>query len=573
MKTDLIHLQVMWSRLLAMVEEQAQTLIRTAFSVSTREGGDVSAGIFDPHGRMLAQAVTGTPGHINSMAMAVPHFVERFPVDSMRDGDVYLTNDPWKGTGHLHDFTFVTPVFHRGKVVAFFACTSHVVDIGGVGFSPEGKTIYHEGLRLPIMPFAVEGKVNGWLIDIVRNNVREDTQVVGDMYALAACNDNAVVSLKALLDEFSLVDLAEVRDFIFENTRLAMLDAFQSLPKARASNRMRTDGYDKPVDLACSVTIEEDRVVVDFDGTSPVSEFGINCPLCYTAAYASFAVKCVVAPKVPNNSASLDMIVVQAPEGTIVNAPFPCPVAVRSVIGHLVPDVVFGCMHELLPGKAPAEGAGSLWGVKAGAGRGLTDSDASGGHRHNFMMMSLHSGGMGARATMDGLAATPFPSGVKNIPVEVTEAITPLVVWRKELRQDSGGIGAFRGGLGQTMEVGSRDGSAFAILATFDRVNHAPRGRDGGGDGANGRLYLDSGQLLKPKGRQLVPAGKNVILEMPGGAGFGLAAERSLDRIEADLKCELISWDAAQKAYGVQRDASGKLVRIPQARMQDKALA
>jgi N-methylhydantoinase B len=559
MKTDLIHLQVMWSRLLAIVEEQAQTLIRTSFSVTTREGGDVSAGVFDVEGRMLAQAVTGTPGHINSMAMSVPHFVKKFPPAEMREGDIFLTNDPWLGTGHLHDFTFVTPAFLDGKVVAFFACTSHVVDIGGVGFSPEGRTVYHEGLRLPIMRFADKGKANEWLVEIVRNNVRESTQVVGDLYALAACNDNAVKSLTALMNEYSIDSLDAARDYIFENTRKAMLDAFAVLPKASASNKMRTDGFDKPVDLACTVTLEEERVHIDFAGSSPVSDFGINCPICYTAAYASFAVKCVVAPKVPNNSASLDMIVVTAPENTIVNAPFPSAVAVRSVVGHLMPDVVFGAMHALLPGRAPAEGAGSLWGVKAGAGMGLTPS--TGKPQTNFMMMSLHSGGMGARSSCDGLSATPFPSGVKNIPVEVTEAITPLVIWKKELRQDSGGAGKFRGGLGQTMVVGSREDAPFAILATFDRIHNPPRGRAGGSNGANGVLRLESGELLQPKGRQIIPAGERVVLDMPGGGGFGSPSERPLELIEADLKRSLISWDAAVAAYGVSRDANGKLTR------------
>jgi N-methylhydantoinase B/oxoprolinase/acetone carboxylase alpha subunit len=559
MKSDLIQLQVMWSRLLAIVEEQAQTLIRTAFSVSTREGGDVSAGVFDVDGRMLAQAVTGTPGHINSMAMAVPHFVRKFPPAEMREGDVFLTNDPWQGTGHLHDFTFVTPAFLNGRVVAFFACTSHVVDIGGVGFSPEGRTIYHEGLRVPIMRFADGGKTNEWLIDIVRNNVREATQVVGDLYALAACNDNAVTSLCALMSEYEIGSLDAIRDYIFENTRKAMLDALAALPRESASNSMRTDGFDKPVDLACTVRLEQDQIVVDFKGSSPVSDYGINCPLCYTAAYASFAVKCVVAPKVPNNSASLDMIVVTAPDSSIVNAPFPSPVAVRSVVGHLVPDVVFGAMHKLLPGRAPAEGAGSLWGVKAGAGMGLTP--VTGTAQTTFMMMSLHSGGMGARSSCDGLSATPFPSGVKNIPVEVTEAITPLVIWKKELRQDSGGIGEYRGGLGQTMVVGSREDAPFAILATFDRIHNAPRGRSGGGDGANGVLRLESGSLLKPKGRQVIPAGDRVVLDMPGGGGYGKPEDRSLAQIEADLARSLISWEAAVAAYRVARDSSGKLVR------------
>ena len=555
-----IHFQVMWNRLLAMVEEQAQTLVRTSFSVSTREGGDVSAGVFDPLGRMLAQAETGTPGHINSMALAVPHFIEKFPLKTMRPGDCYLTNDPWQGTGHLHDFTFVSPAFKNDQVIALFACTSHVVDIGGVGFSTEGRQVYHEGLRIPIMKFADAGVINEWLVEVIRNNVREPIQVEGDLYALSACNDNAVKALEKLMAEYAIADLAGVSNFIIDNTRAAMLDIIAALPKRQASSVLRTDGYDTPVDLACSVAILDDHIRVDFDGTSAVSDYGINCPLCYSTAYASFAVKCVVAPKVPNNTGSLELIKVIAPENSIVNAPFPCPVAVRSVVGHLLPDAVFGCLHQILPGEVPAEGTGSLWGLKAGAGLGLT-AGSYGSQQTNFMMMSLHSGGAGARPTLDGLSATPFPSGVKNVPVEVTEAITPLVVWKKELRQDSGGAGRTRGGLGQTMVVGNRESAPFVLFATFDRVQNAPKGKEGGLDGAKGVVRLESGQHLNAKGRQVIPAKDKVVLEMPGGGGYGDPAERSLKAIEDDLNKDLISWQAAQQDYGVTRDDDGNLVR------------
>ena len=557
---ETIRLQVMWNRLLAIVEEQAQTLIRTSFSVTTREGGDVSAGVFDERGRMLAQAETGTPGHINSMARAVPHFITRFPLQTMRPGDCFVTNDPWKGTGHLHDFTVVTPAFMHGRVVGLFACTSHVVDIGGLGFTVEGRQVYHEGLHLPITRFAEAGVVNEWLTEIIRTNVREPIQVEGDLYALAACNDNAVKALEKLLGETGVDDLHDVGDFIVGNTRAAMLDILLELPKASASAVMRTDGYDRPIDLACTVTIEDERVIVDFAGTSAVSDYGINCPICYTAAYAAFAIKCVVAPKVPNNAGSLDVIDIRAPEGTIVNAPFPCAVAVRSVVGHLVPDAVFGCLHQILAGRVPAEGAGSLWGLKAGAGPGLTGGSGAHGQT-TFMLMSLHSGGAGARPALDGLSATPFPSGVKNVPVEVTEAITPLVVWEKSLRPDSGGAGRTRGGLGQTMVVGSREDAPFVIFATFDRVDNPARGREGGRAGANGAVRLDTGQRLNAKGQQLIPAGAKVVLEMPGGGGYGDPLARPLEEIARDLERGLISWAAAVGDYGVTQAADGRLVR------------
>jgi len=558
---DRIRLQVMWNRLLAIVEEQAQTLVRTSFSVSTREAGDVSAGVFDVQGRMLAQAETGTPGHINSMALAVPHFLKKFPLDTMRPGDCFLTNDPWQGTGHLHDFTFVSPAFHGDKVVALFACTAHVVDIGGIGFNPDGRQVYHEGLRVPIMRFADAGQVDSMFIEIVRNNVRESIQVEGDLYALAACNTMAAKALNRLMSEYQVGALEDVGTFILESTDKAMREAIAILPRGRATYVMRTDGYDYPIDLACSVEIGTGEVTVDFTGTSGVSNYGINCPMCYTTAYASFAIKCVIAPKIPNNHASLALIKISAPENTIVNALFPCAVAVRSVIGHLIPDTVFGCLHQLLPNEVPAEGAGSLWGLKAGAGHGLTNM-AFKPSSTTFMMMSLHSGGAGARPALDGLSATPFPSGVKNVPIEVTEAITPLVVWKKELRMDSGGAGRHRGGLGQTMVIGNREPEAFAVFATFDRVANPPMGREGGLDGARGSISLASGATLRAKGRQTVPEGDSVVLEMPGGAGYGDPKDRNLEAIENDLVREFISWEAAQRDYGVERDAQGQLVRL-----------
>ena len=174
----LIDLQIMWNRLIAVVEEQAQTLMRTAFSPIVRECGDLSAGVFDLEGRMLAQAVTGTPGHVNSMARSVIHFIREFPVETMKPGDAYVTNDPWKGTGHLYDIVVTSPAFHNGKLVALFSCTTHVVDIGGLGQSPDGRQVFHEGLFLPLLPLMREGRIDESVMRIVRANVREPVQVM-----------------------------------------------------------------------------------------------------------------------------------------------------------------------------------------------------------------------------------------------------------------------------------------------------------------------------------------------------------------------------------------------------------
>ena len=272
---ELIRMQVMWNRLIAIVEEQAQVLIRASFSTSTREAGDLSAGIFDPRGRMLAQSITGTPGHVNSMAASVLHFLDEFPVDTMAPGDVFLTNDPWKGTDHLYDFVVVTPVFRPQRpddgVVALFASTSHLVDIGGVGFSMEGREVYHEGLYLPLIRLATNGVLDPTVIKIIRANSRAPDMVDGDVHSLVACNDRGAERLVPMLDEFDLENLDELADHIIDRSRQAMLALIGELPTGTWTNTMRIDGVEEPIDLVCSMTVGASGIDVDFSGTSPMS--------------------------------------------------------------------------------------------------------------------------------------------------------------------------------------------------------------------------------------------------------------------------------------------------------------
>ncbi|WP_119419343.1 hydantoinase B/oxoprolinase family protein [Desertibaculum subflavum] len=555
-----IRLQLMWDRLIAVVEEQALALIRTGFSTSTREAGDLSAGVFDLDGAMLAQAVTGTPGHINSMARSVRHFLDKFPIDTMKEGDVFLTNDPWKGTGHLHDFTFVTPTFRRGRMVALFASTCHVVDIGGRGMTADAREVYEEGLYIPLIRFAHAGKVDKTLIDIVRANVREPVQVVGDLYSLATCNDIGSKRLIAMMDEFGIDDLNRLGKHILEKSRAASLEEIRKIKPGTYKFTMRADGYDHPLDLVATMTIGETGIDVDFAGTSPVSSYGINVPICYTEAYASFGVKCIVAPKVPNNEGSLSVIRITAPEGCILNAPPPSPVSTRHVTGQMLPDVVFGCLHQALGGKVPAEGTSCLWNLSALGGPGRAEGDpAEMAKAMPFNIISFHSGGTGARPGKDGLSATAFPSGVRNMPVEINEAISPIVIWRKEYRTDSGGAGQYRGGLGQVMEVGNLDPAAFALSAYYDRIQNPPRGREGGKDGAAGDLRLGSGAKLRGKGVQTVPKGDRVVISMPGGGGLGHPWARDVKAVASDVRLGMVTPEAARRDYGVVVDAEGKV--------------
>jgi N-methylhydantoinase B len=524
-----IRMQVMWNRLISVVEEQAMTLLRTAFSTSVREAGDLSAGVYNARGEMLAQAVTGTPGHVNTMAEAVGNFLEAIPRQEMFPGDTYVTNDPWLGTGHLHDITMVTPVFREGALIGFFACTAHIVDIGGRGFGADGKSVYEEGLQIPIMKFAERGEVNRVLLTLLRANVREPNQVVGDFYSLAACNDVGLKRLLEMLDEIGLPDLEALGTFILSRTAAAMKERIAGLPQGSWSNELLTDGYDDPIGLAATVTIAGDRVLVDFAGSSPVSRWGINCPMIYAKAYASYAVKCVVAPDIPNNAASLAAIDVTSPVN-VVNAPRPAPVSLRHVIGHMVPDLVLGALAQALPGRIPAEGAGALWNIHISA------RPVAGGAGRRAEVLMFNSGGMGARPGLDGLSATAFPSGVMTMPIEATEHTGPIVVWRKELRPGSGGDGAFRGGLGQVIEIAPLDGHEFEFSAMFERVTSPARGRDGGGDGAPGRVRLDDGTELRPKGWQFVPAGRRLVLELPGGGGFGAPEDRAPEARAEDIR-------------------------------------
>jgi N-methylhydantoinase B len=551
-----IELQILWNRLLSVVEEQAQTLVRTAFSTAAREAGDISAGVFDMRGRMLAQAVTGTPGHINSMARSVVHFLDAFPAATLKDGDILITNDPWKGTGHLFDLTVVTPIFLDGKPVALFACTTHVVDIGGLGVSADGRQIYHEGLYIPLMYLARQGAMNEDLLGLVRANVREPVQVVGDIYALVACNETGGRRLVEMMREFGLADLDHLGEEIISRSRRAMAEAISKLPQGSWSASMTIDGYEAPVTLAATLTIAGDRILVDYTGTSGLSRYAINCPLCYTEAYTSFGVKAAIAPWIPNNSGTLDAVVVTAPENTIVNAPHPAAVYARSIMGHMMPDVVYGCLDQALPDTVPAEGTSSLWNLSLLAGHGLTGTEGSA--TRAFNVTTFHSGGAGARPRQDGLSATPFPSGVRNVPVEITEAITPLVVWRKEYRRGSGGAGRQRGGLGQRMEITSRDEAAFGIQARFERSVYPARGRSGGGAGALGRLSLGSGTELKTKGLQVIPAGDRLVVEMPGGGGYGDPFTRDPVLVARDVRYGFIDLHQAEADYGVILTATGE---------------
>ncbi|TPG55696.1 hydantoinase B/oxoprolinase family protein [Roseomonas nepalensis] len=518
-----IQRQIQWNRLIAVVEEQAQIMIRTAFSTTVREAGDLSAGVFDLRGRMLAQAVTGTPGHVNSMMESVGHFLAKFPAETMRPGDHYITNDPWLGTGHLHDLTVVTPAFRNGAIVALFANTAHVIDVGGLGMGPEGRSVFEEGLYIPIVKCFDQGRANETFFDILRAGTRTPAELEGDVYSLCACNDAGARRLVEMMDEYGMEAIDELAESIFEASSRATLAEIARLPRGEFASEIRSDGYEALVTLRARMTIAEDHIAVDYAGTTGLSGRGINVPAAYCRAYACFGIKCVVAPEVPNNWASLLPFRMTIPEGCILNAPRPFPVSVRHVVGQLLPDLMMGCLHQAVPDRVVAEGSSCLWNPPLRGGGQVSGAEAE---LPDFEVITFNSGGTGARPGQDGLDGTAFPSGVRTMPVEATENVAPVVFWKKELRAGSGGPGRTRGGLGQVMEIGARDDAEFAVNAIFDRVANAPRGRDGGGDGAPGWVGLTDGTPLRTKGYQVIPRGKRLRLLLPGGGGMGDPARR-----------------------------------------------
>jgi 5-oxoprolinase (ATP-hydrolysing)/N-methylhydantoinase A len=290
-----------------------------------------------------------------------------------------------------------------------------------------------------------------------------------------------------------------------------MRAAIAVLPDGVYRNAMRLDGYDVPVELRAALTIAGDGITVDFDGSAPASRFGINLVMNYTSAYASYGVRAAIAPEIPNNEGSLAPIRVVAPPGGILNVARPAPVSARHIIGQFLPELVLGCLADVLPELVPAEGAACNWGVQM---RGRAEG-------RDFEILFFNAGGAGARPSRDGLSATAFPSGIRSIPVEICETVAPILIHRKELRPGSGGAGRYAGGLGQTVEVSTIDGSPFQLFAVFDRVANPARGRAGGGDGAPGRVTTFSGKTLRAKGLQDIAAGDGVRLDLPGGGGFG----------------------------------------------------
>lgn len=515
---DGIELEIVWSNLISIVSEQAKALQRIAFSPIVREAGDLANALFDRQGRMVAQAVTGTPGHINSLAAAGRHFVDAFPTQTLDPGDVLITNDPWLSAGHFFDITIMLPAFHKGKLIGFFGSTIHHTDIGGYGVGAGARDVHEEGLWIPMLKLYEAGVPNKTLHEMIRRNVRTPDHVFGDLAAQVSSARLACKRLSTLLDRQGYDDIDLLSEEIISRSEKATRD---SIRKLKAGTYHGESSFDVPggdiITLKTAVTVDtnEGTILIDFEGSSGPSPYGINVVMNYTHAYSTFAIRSCLDPELPNNFGSLAPILVKAPDGCIVNCKYPAPVNARHVVGMYVPMPILKALYHIMPDRVLAEGSGAVWTIqiqgKNAAGDPFTSS------------MFNYSGGMGARRTKPGPSATCYPTGVAAVPIEVLEASMPILFTKKEIREGSGGAGASRGGDGQTIQWRMRTGSDWLLNAVASRISLAPEGLGGGMPGAAGR-FLVNGKDASEARKKVMKPDDEVTLETPGGGGYGAPA-------------------------------------------------
>ena len=514
---DPVELEILWQSLISTVNEQARALQRAAFSPIVREAGDLANAVFDRRGRMVAQAVTGTPGHINSLAIGVANILAEYPIDTLEPGDVLITNDPYKTAGQLLDVTVLVPAWRNGRVIALFGSTIHHTDVGGYGIGAGGRDCFEEGLWIPICKLMTGGQRNPDVWKFILSNVRQPDHMTGDLHAQMASGEIGAQRLTALCNQHGLDDIESLADEIIERSEAATRASIRALPAGLHHASAVLDLADgSQIDIVCSVQVDPEagEITVDYAGSSPASPWGINVVKNYTHAYTTFTVRSVLNPDIPNNHGSLAPIKVEAPEGSIVNAVRPQPGTARHVVGMFLPNALLKALAQIAPDQAMAEGSGAVWTMQV---NGSYDDGSP-----FITAMFTYAGGVGARAGKPGLDACSYPTGVAAVPIEVVEASAPVRFRRKALRPGSGGRGNQTGGLGQTIEFSVDTERPWQLNAVTSRLAHAPEGIFGGQSGDAGRFSVN-GEAVTTQARITLRPDDVVRLDLPGGGGYGAA--------------------------------------------------
>lgn len=538
---DAIELELLWRRLISLVDEAAAAMIRTSFSTLVRESYDFSCVVTDATGQSLVQASESIPSFIGTLPETVKHFLRFFPPDKLQPGDVLITNDIWLGTGHLPDITMAKPIFRDGKLIAFSATTAHAPDIGGKIRSPEPREVFEEGLQIPPMKMIAAGKTDETLVAIIRKNVRTPDQTMGDLYAQIVALDLMEDRLAVLMEGYGLPDLVDLAREIQGRCEVAMRAAIRELPDGTYRSELKTDGLlDKPITLKMSLTIRGDEIEMDFAGTDAQVDRAINCALCYTNAMAMYGVKVCTSPNLPNNEGAWRPITLKAPPGCIVNPQFPAPGGSRMLIGHYIPMLVFGCLGQIVPERVMAACGSPMWGMNQS---GVRPAGGKGGGKP-YANMFFYNGGMGGNTRADGVTCLSWPSNVSSTSIEISEHIAPLRFHHKKLRPDSGGPGKYRGGLGQEILIESRSETPIAVSFLAERTIFPAFGIEGGQAGAPGEVRIN-GEKTDPKKQYVLDKGDTVSLGTPGGGGHGDPKTRSDTALAGDVMAGYVTEKAS----------------------------
>lgn len=526
---DGIELEVLWSNLRSVVTEQAKAMQRTAFSPVVRDAGDLAYALFDERGRMVAQADTGTPGHINCLAHTGGYLADLFK-GRLFPGDILITNDPWHGAGHFFDFTVISPIFRNERIIGYVGSTNHHVDIGGIGVSAAANDVHEEGLWIPPAKLYEAGRPNELLHEIILRNVRKPDYVSGDLASQVGAAKSGGEALNEICDRYGLEDIATLSDEIIARSEEATRKSIRACKPGSWSAETRFDiPNGKVVTLRAKVTVDNvaGEVLIDFTGSSPQMDSGVNVVFNYTHAYSTFAVRSCLSPEIPNNAGSLAPIKISAPVGSIVNCSYPAPVAARHVVGMYVPMPILKALYNVVPERVLAEGPGSVWTMQ------LFGKDTEG---TPFISSQFSfSGGMGARATKSGPNATCYPTGIGATPLEILEIESPVVFTRRELRANSGGNGRSRGGDGQIVEFRVNTDRPWLLNAVTTGTQYVAEGLAGGDSGGAG-YFAVNGVERHTNGKVPMEPSDIVHMETPGGGGYGRPDQKSDKKSEKNTR-------------------------------------
>lgn len=540
---DAVSLGILWDRIVSIANEMVNSLVRTSFSSNVREAYDLSCVLLDGDGNSLGQGTYSVPTFTGTAAATVRHMLAKFPPNTLKPGDVLVTNDPWMGTGHLFDVNVMRPVFRNGRIVGYTLSISHLPDIGGAGFQAMTPEIYGEGLQLPIQKLVREGQPNEDLIEIIRTNVRSKDQVIGDLMANVTCTEVGARKMLEFMDEYNLDDLVSLSRAIREQTESAMRTELQKFPNGVWKNRVDIEGITDPITLQAEVRIDDGSVHIDFDGTSPAIRAAINVPWCYTRALATYSLKCLTIPSFPNNEGAVIPVDISVPEGCILNALPLRPTGARHTVGHYIVPLLFGALAKAMPDRVQADVA--MVGTINLVGRHPDGRDFAG--------LYFLAGGFGALRHLDGASTVPAPTNMSSISSEIWEEMTGMTVESKKLLIDSGGSGRWRGGLGQEVIIRNDTDEIVTASCFGQRTDYPALGFYDGGNGALRKILINDA-VVHPKGNYVLEPGDRIITREAGGGGFGSPSERPVESVLADVAKGFVSREAARAHYGVEID-------------------